>query len=921
MIGFISWEAAHWLRALGAAVVIVIAGCQAGGELGDPPAAPQLSAAPGDRSIRVEWPAVEGAGAYYLYRLDSAQPTVRAVQSRQLATSPLVLDGLTNGATYYLGVTAIGQGGESAFSEIVEVTPQPPPAAPQNVVVSTGNGSVALQWDASTGAQTYRVYRLRGGTPTDGDIAAAPGYEGLNSAVESGFVADGLDNGVEYSFVVTAVNQSGESEPSTIVTATPGPIRMLSTGKHHACAIDSEYRAWCWGDNADAQLGQNAALLSPTPLEVTGVDGWRLVAAGERYTCGVSLDEALICWGGSGGLQMVADAPPRTRTTSVASYWRSIAMGADNGCGVQSDGVLWCWSFESSHSGNSSNAALKRIGLSSEWLDVFVNDQNWCARKQDLSLWCWGENSVGQLGTSMTVASNVPIAVAPESRFVQISVGKSGEPDGFTNGTGYSHVCGIDVDGVLWCWGFNRYGQLGNGQTEDGKSPQRLVGAKPWSTVAAGGHHTCGVQVDGTLWCWGSNEFGALGLEQRADYLEPTQVGQDTDWRQVYAGLQFTCAMKANGAVWCVGRNNYAQLGDGAAPSESEPSVVLVDVIDFAAAASGACAVRTGGTTWCWGEVALARGRESARVFTTERAPAPIGALPEFETLSANPTYDDVCGRARGGELWCFRLANPSERWRSDFSFDLKELALGQSAICALGSGANLYCGFGIYSISELSQALAPLGKGVTWSSIAAGSSFACAVSAAGSLECFGVDNGGVVGTGGTGFSLLEPIQLIPLFPDNDWKAVATGYWHACAIDVADDLWCWGSGDRGQLGVGPDPDYSVQPHRVDDGPWRLVRAANQATCAVKEDGSLWCWGNHAVGLAHPEMASGRFARVDRPQQVGTATDWIDVALGQGFGCGLRAGGQLHCWGVNNLGQVGDGKAWSTEWVRVDFAGE
>jgi len=124
--------------------------------------------------------------------------------------------------------------------------------------------------------------------------------------------------------------------------------------KWRACAIDSEHRAPYWGDNADAQLGQNSVMLSPTPIEVTGVNGWRLLAAGERYMCGVSLEEAQICSGGSSGLQMVVEAPPRTRTT--------VAIGVGFACGLRSVGQAHFWGVNN----------LGQVGDGKAWLTEFT---------------------------------------------------------------------------------------------------------------------------------------------------------------------------------------------------------------------------------------------------------------------------------------------------------------------------------------------------------------------------------------------------------------------------------------------------------------------------------------------------------------------------------------------------------------------
>jgi len=67
------------------------------------------------------------------------------------------------------------------------------------------------------------------------------------------------------------------------------------------------------------------------------------------------------------------------------------------------------------------------------------------------------------------------------------------------------------MDGSLWCWGSNGFGQLGDGTNEARDIPTRIGSALNWAAIAAGKYHTCAIETDGSLWCWGSNYSGQLG--------------------------------------------------------------------------------------------------------------------------------------------------------------------------------------------------------------------------------------------------------------------------------------------------------------------------------------------------------------------------------------------------------------------------
>ena len=72
----------------------------------------------------------------------------------------------------------------------------------------------------------------------------------------------------------------------------------------------------------------------------------------------------------------------------------------------------------------------------------------------------------------------------------------------------HMHTCAVTTDNNLWCWGNNRYGQLGLGNTDDKTSPTQVTSLTDVASVSLGHRHTCAIKTDGTLWCWGYNLLG-----------------------------------------------------------------------------------------------------------------------------------------------------------------------------------------------------------------------------------------------------------------------------------------------------------------------------------------------------------------------------------------------------------------------------
>ena len=197
-----------------------------------------------------------------------------------------------------------------------------------------------------------------------------------------------------------------------------------------------------------------------------------------------------------------------------------------------------------------------------------------CAVKQDGSLWCWGDNSYGQLGDGTTAPKNTPVQII-SSGVNSVSLGDE-------------HTCAVKTDSSLWCWGRNSSGQLGDGTngTDDcdssiqgndcNKSPVPITTGV--NSVSLGGYHTCAVKTDSSIWCWGYNYYGQLGDGTYSNSNTPVQI-MSSGVSAVSLGGYHTCAVKQDGSLWCWGRNEYGQLGDGANMDRLDPVRVISGIL------------------------------------------------------------------------------------------------------------------------------------------------------------------------------------------------------------------------------------------------------------------------------------------------------------------------------------------------------
>jgi alpha-tubulin suppressor-like RCC1 family protein len=203
----------------------------------------------------------------------------------------------------------------------------------------------------------------------------------------------------------------------------------------------------------------------------------------------------------------------------------------------------------------------------------------------------WGYNGVGALGLNPTVFAFLtsPLGAAPELSSTQVSAG-------------LLHSLAVGSDGSAWAFGWNAYGELGDGTKVDRHSPIKIGGLNDVVGVSAGGLHSLAVKSDGTVWSWGWNWFGQLGDGTTQDRLTPVQVQGLNDVIEVAAGTWHSLALKRDGSVWAWGWNVFGELGDGTVETRLAPVKLPIDgVASIAGGWYHSVAAKADGTVWGWG--------------------------------------------------------------------------------------------------------------------------------------------------------------------------------------------------------------------------------------------------------------------------------------------------------------------------------
>jgi len=228
-----------------------------------------------------------------------------------------------------------------------------------------------------------------------------------------------------------------------------------------------------------------------------------------------------------------------------------------------------------------------QVGALTTWRQASFSYYHSLAIKVDGTLWGWGNDSYGQAsGGSVVTAYSSPVQVGSLTNWRQVSAGSN-----------YYSV-GIKTDGTLWSWGRNNLGQLG--RSPGTGSPVQVGALTDWRQVAAGYNHCLAIKTDGTLWAWGKNDVGQLGIGNTANYSSPVQVGSSNNWRQVSSGDDMTAAIKIDGTLWAWGKNDLGQLGQSNTANYSSPVQIgsLTNWRQISCGLAHLMAIKTDGTLW-----------------------------------------------------------------------------------------------------------------------------------------------------------------------------------------------------------------------------------------------------------------------------------------------------------------------------------
>lgn len=481
----------------------------------------------------------------------SSQPTIATVGFTGLVA------GLIPGV---VTITGISEG----ISGTAQVTVIPTLVGKVASVVITPNPATVVQ-----GATVQLSATLR---DAYGSVLTGKPFTWSSSSTSLATISQsGLVTGVMPGAVTITGTSEGVSGTSTVTVLPTGfLLASVSPGREHTCGLDSDGDAYCWGSNGFGQLGTGDFVRSTIPRAVVGGIKFSQISVFSQTTCALTSLGVAYCWGdnqfaqvGDGTFGGVHNVPAPVQT---ALRFTQIAT-ATNPCAIALDGAAWCWGVGGEAYGPTGGTPKAVVG-GHRFKSIASGGQHVCGLDPDGYSWCWGNGATEALGGHGTQ----PVQTAGGHKFSHIVAGQE-----FT--------CALeDPSGQAWCWGTNDFGVLGNGTSNsafgsavnNSPSPSPAAAGLTFVSLSAGSNHMCGLTSAGTAHCWGWNRYGQVGDGTNVDRWLPVSVAGSIPFNALGAsGGEAQCAISPFGAVYCWGIGENGHLGNGTFLNKNVPTRVL----------------------------------------------------------------------------------------------------------------------------------------------------------------------------------------------------------------------------------------------------------------------------------------------------------------------------------------------------------
>lgn len=612
---------------------------------------------------------------------------------------------------------------------------------------------------------------------------------------------------------------------------------FVNSLRNHAMALTYTGRAWGWGINDFGQLGDNSITSRRTPVSVAGAaKTFCQISAGSNFSLGIDQNGKAWAWGRNTYGQL-GDNTVTSQITPIAvggalKTFCKIDAGNEQAHAIDKNGKLWCWGVNfgnalGDNTANSRRTPFAVAGAAKTFCKVIHGRGNVYAAlalDKNGTVWGWGQNGFGQLGDNSFTQRCTPVSVGGAKKtFCDIGVGEN-------------HSIAVDKNGRTWCWGWNRYGQLGDNTNQICGTPMSIAGtvrtfckinAGTYDTASGYRSHGHAIDKNGILWGWGYNQAGQLGDNTTTDKYSPIGLsGATKTFCAVAVGLSFSAALDKNGRAWAWGANAAGQLGDNTIVSKRTPVSILGAVKTFCQIAVKQQTVRAidkYGQVWAWGQNAT--GQIGDNSIVNKCTPVAIGgALKTFCKITGG--HGNVFTNSNNGHTAAIDLSGRAWGWG--------------------------YNGYGQLGNNAITSQLTPVSVGgatKTFCQISGGGNYTVAIDNRGRAWGWGYNAFGQLGDNSV-TSRRTPVSVAGA--TKTFCQIGSSGNTTIALDKNGRVWGWGYNDWYQIGIAiiPNGGGSKRTPVSVGGALKTfcqIAAGWSTTFAIDNRGRAWGWGNSISG--------------------------------------------------------------------------
>lgn len=671
----------------------------------------------------------------------------------------------------------------------------------------------------------------------------------------------------------------------------------LAVGRARGCAIEDDRSVRCWGVRGGGAIFADPPLVQGSAVEVPGVVA-RQISAGVDQQCALQDDGSVVCWGANdwGQLGYPAGNGQTPQTVPNLPVALEVAAGPWCTCARLADGTVDCWgALEDGCLGTapampgSQPVPTPVPGVTDVVeLRLGIPESPYCARQAAGGVICWSDKIAPKAIPGVDDAVSIAVGyrhvlIRSQSKGLLVS---SATDDGldwrpattYVAGTYTAMAAGYGLvlrkgDGTLVEAAFNYDPQPPLPVSVPGLPQGDVAELAEGQGFDYGTRTRClrlaGVPMAAAVYCWGDDQFGALGAGALEYYRTPQDVPGIATATSLSTSQMSTTAVLADGSVRFWGYAPGLSFDDSASPVQAlllgEDNTAVTTVDHWAQA----YALKTSSGPWLFDHAAPAIGGNLL-----------ASGYTDFVDMHGYGHFD--IGLRAGGTVVVYMPYDDS------------------NVDGILGDGTLTTTAGTTATVPGITNAVAVAAYGEDYNPTP---SHACALLApAGTVSCWGHNYAGEIGIGSMGDPV--PAPALVAIPNNEAVvSIAAGAYFHCAAVASGKVYCWGSGNSGELGV-PGVTLAKAPLLPVSGISTAVAvtARQQHACALLANKTVKCWGANDFG----QLGSGDLVDSALPLPVSGLTNVAEVSAGSDHTCARRSDGTVACWGSSYTGQVGTG---------------